>query len=173
MNNNVDRKNWYVFYCKSRSEKKAKELLEKFGYEVFLPLIIEHKKWSDRIKKVSSPMFRGYIFIYTTTESFSNIYQISPQIVAAVRIGTKYAYLKPKDIDFLKLLEENDLKVIVQPKRIKKQSTVTITNGPFAGQEGVCIEELGSNYFIIEVEAINQEIKIRVHEAWLLENNMS
>ena len=165
MKNN--RNKWYVFYCKSRSEKKAKELLERFGYKVFLPLITERKKWSDRIKKVSTPMFNGYIFIYTAVERFSKICQISPQIVSVVKIGPKYAFLKQEEIDFLKLLEENDLKVIVQPKSINKQSKVTITNGPFAGKKGICIEELGSNYFIIEIEALNQEIKIRIHEAWI------
>lgn len=112
-------------------------------------------------------MFKGYLFVYTTRDKFSDIIQKSPQVVAAVRIGTEYTFLRQEEIDFLKLLQENEMKVVVQPKKIGKHSKIKIKNGPFAGFEGVCIEEMGSNYFLIAIDALNQEIKLKIHESWI------
>lgn len=158
---------WYIFYCKSRAEKKAYDTLIKYNFEVYLPLIAELKKWSDRVKKVQTPMFRGYIFVYSKREDLTKVLQASTQIVAPVKIGNEFACLKDKEIEFLKLLEKNDMKVVVQPKKIGRQSKIKIVNGPFVGYEGTCIEELGSNYFLVEIEALNQEIKLNIHESWI------
>lgn len=158
---------WYIFYCKSRSEKKAKLVLEQSNYEIFLPLVTEYSKWSDRVKKVENAMFKGYLFVRTTRDKFSDIIQKAPQVVAYVKIGTEYAFLRQEEVDFLKLLEANEMKVIIQPKKISKNSKVKIKNGPFVGYKGVCIEEMGSNYFLVAIEALNQEVKLKIHESWI------
>ena len=112
-------------------------------------------------------MFKGYIFVFTTRNNFFDIIQKTPHIVAAVRIGAVYTFLRQEEVDFLKLLEENEMKVVVQPKKIHKNSKVKIKNGPFTGIEGTCIEEMGSNYFLISIDALNQEIKLKIHESWI------
>lgn len=142
-------------------------MLEGFGYEVFLPLLTEYNKWSDRVKKVQTPMFKGYLFVHTPRSKFSDIIQKAPQVLAAVRIGSQFIFLRQEEVDFLRILQENDMKVVIQPKKIKKHTKVKVKNGPFAGFEGICEEEMGSNYFLITIEALNQEIKLKIHESWI------
>ena len=54
---------WYAYYTKPKHEFKAAEQLKSIGIDFFLPSITEKKKWSDRWKIVTEPLFRGYIFV--------------------------------------------------------------------------------------------------------------
>ena len=67
---------WYVFYCRSRSEKKVLELLLKEGYTALLPMVKELRQWSDRKKIVIVPLIPGYVFINCTSSDFYPIIQI-------------------------------------------------------------------------------------------------
>ena len=55
--------NWYALYTKPRKEQKVAQQLEELGFVVYLPLKVEVKQWSDRKKKVISPLFSSYVFI--------------------------------------------------------------------------------------------------------------
>ena len=63
MNVNQDSKKWLAVYTKPRHEKFVEKELKKKGIEVYLPILKERRKWSDRKKWVSFPLFRSYIFV--------------------------------------------------------------------------------------------------------------
>ena len=154
-------KKWYVFYCKSRAEKKANEELTVRGYESYLPMMQQDRVWSDRIKKVIIPMIPGYIFVNSFDHDIINILQLS-QIVCQVRIGKEYATIRSSEVDLLRELEINGIKVYVENSIIKEGDQVEICAGVLRHQQGLCIEESGNNYFIIAIEGINQSIKIKI-----------
>ena len=54
---------WYAIYTKHQHEKKVADLLQRKGFEVFLPLVKEKRRWKDRAKQVSFPMFPCYVFV--------------------------------------------------------------------------------------------------------------
>jgi transcription antitermination factor NusG len=58
-----EEKHWYAVYTNPRVEKKLSKLLQKYGIQNYLPLILEKRKWSDRIKEVEVPCFKSYIFV--------------------------------------------------------------------------------------------------------------
>ena len=68
---NVSTLNWYAVYTKPRAEKKLKEALEKKSIQNFLPLITEKKKWSDRQKLISVPLFASYVFVKIDYSQYS------------------------------------------------------------------------------------------------------
>ena len=61
MSSNAD--SWYVLYAKPRNEKKVAERLSAAGYNVYCPLHKVKRQWSDRMKVVEEPLFKGYLFI--------------------------------------------------------------------------------------------------------------
>lgn len=154
-------KKWYVFYCKSRAEKKAVVELLSRGYSAYLPLMMQERVWSDRIKKVQMPMFSGYIFVNCYDYEIINIIQLS-QIVGPVRIGSEYASIKAKEIEILRKVENEGIKVIIQPQIITTGDKVEIGAGVMRGYQGICIGESGSSYLVISIEAINQSLKIKI-----------
>ena len=47
---------WYALYTQPRQEKKVVSRLEQLGIEVYCPLLIQVRQWSDRKKKVEVPL---------------------------------------------------------------------------------------------------------------------
>src|SRR6185369_12090566 len=64
----ADSSQWFAIQTRSRHEKKVADELTGRGVEVFLPLIKQMRKWSDRTKKVDFPLFAGYAFVHIVPE---------------------------------------------------------------------------------------------------------
>jgi hypothetical protein len=60
-----DNKYWFALYTKPRSEFKAEQQLNAVGVENYLPTVTRLKQWSDRKKKITTPLLNGYIFIFS------------------------------------------------------------------------------------------------------------
>src|SRR4051794_4261798 len=54
---------WYAVHTRSRAEKVASTQLSQKGIHTFLPLVTEHRRWSDRSKAISLPLFPNYVFV--------------------------------------------------------------------------------------------------------------
>ena len=89
MNSDQNSKKWLAVYTKPRHEKTVEKKFQKKGFEVYLPMLKERRKWSDRKKWVEFPLFRSYIFVRTKLKnalyqllglfSFSNLSINSPK----------------------------------------------------------------------------------------------
>ncbi|HNQ68837.1 MAG TPA: UpxY family transcription antiterminator [Bacteroidales bacterium] len=161
MNNNKLENNWYVFYCKSRAEKKAYDELVKQEFNVYLPLVQTERIWSDRIKKVQLPMFSGYIFVKCNKFAVSKVLQLS-QIVAPVKTGAEYSKARERDIELLRIVEQHGLYYSSETSGVKKGDKVEIVAGPLKGYNGYCIEESGQRLVVIAIEGVNQDLKIKI-----------
>ena len=53
---------WYAIRTRSRHEKLVNQQLTSRGIEAFLPLTDRRRRWKDRWKTVSFPLFPGYCF---------------------------------------------------------------------------------------------------------------
>jgi transcription antitermination factor NusG len=54
---------WFVLYTKPRSEKKLAEQLLDDGIQAYCPSKVEIKQWSDRKKKVETPLLPSMILV--------------------------------------------------------------------------------------------------------------
>ena len=79
---------WIAVYTKPRHEKAVSNELYKKGYEVFLPLLKERRKWSDRKKWIEFPLFRSYLFVRTDLKNVLFIIQTSG-VVKVIKFGAK------------------------------------------------------------------------------------
>src|SRR5580692_8596823 len=53
---------WFALRVRPQREVAVASHLDAKGYEVFLPKSPAQKRWSDRVKKVTRPLFPGYLF---------------------------------------------------------------------------------------------------------------
>jgi transcription antitermination factor NusG len=160
----MDNSNWYVLQTRSRFEKKCSELLTKSGVEVFLPLRVVHKQWSDRIKKVEELLFPGYIFVKYDE---SNRYKIlnTQGVCRFVSFDGKYAKVHPKHIDFIMQILTSDNTFEVLNTELIIGEKVLITSGPFKGIEAKLIDQNGKGKILLEVEAIGQGVILEIGNA--------
>ena len=61
---NLQQEAWYALYARSRHEKVVDDLLRRKGIETFLPVRKIKRRWSDRVKLIEEPLFKGYLFVH-------------------------------------------------------------------------------------------------------------
>ena len=92
--------NWYVIYTAPRAEKQVRDRLVETGVEVFLPLHMTPRQWSDRVKLVEMPLFPSYLFVYTTRAVLYDLVKING-VARVVYFQGEPAVVRQKEIDAL------------------------------------------------------------------------
>lgn len=135
---------WYVLYTKPRSEKKVATTLADMGVEVYCPIKEEVKQWSDRKKKVQTPVFTSYIFVRLDDYKKGSIPVL--ELNGAVKFlwwNGKPGVVRESEIkaiqDFLTQYRDAELNV-----ELKKGETVQVQEGPLIESEGKVIRVEGN-----------------------------
>ena len=126
---------WFAIYTRPKNEKKVVEGLVKIGVEVYCPMITQVKQWSDRKKKVETPLINSYVFV-NLEENNRNIVFDVPGVVRYLFWLGKPAIIQEQDIQVLK----DSLKGIIasiEIKGLQPGDVITIPTGPFQGKEGI------------------------------------
>ncbi len=157
MREEVFNKYWLAFYTRPRHEFTARTDILHMGIEVYLPVITVLKKWSDRKKRVTEPLFKSYIFAYCNEAERLRILQ-SKSIVTTLFYNGKPAHVPDWQIDGVrKMLEGNEEVKIVEG--IKKGARIKITDGPFTGIEGVIYSpENDEKYVAVSLDILNRSV---------------
>jgi len=125
---------WYVIYTKPRNEKKVAERLELLGIEVYCPLVTVVKQWSDRKKKVQTPLLISYLFVCLEEKNREKVFQVSGVVRYLFWLG-KPAIVRDEEIIALKDALKDTL-VAFEVSGIKVGDLLPIPIGPFQGKEG-------------------------------------
>lgn len=153
---------WYVFYTKSRHEKKVANLLQQRGYEVFLPLHKVIRQWSDRKKKIEVPLFSSYIFVKTEESKVREICTV-PGVAWPIRHNGKPAILQLREYELIKRFLATGLTIEVEPlEGFKQGDYVQVMDGPLKGAVGQVTAENPGRLTII-LEAIGQVIRVELN----------
>ncbi len=158
---------WYVFYTRSRFEKKVFENLKQLGYESFLPLVKTVRKWSDRKKIVELPLFSSYIFIRISKYNISEITKING-IIRYIVFNNRPAIIKDSEIERIKFVLNNKTEIEVIDGILKEGVEVTINSGVLKGYKGKVVELSGTKKLIIEIESINKTMLITIDKDSLI-----
>jgi transcription antitermination factor NusG len=127
--------NWYAIYTKPRNEKKVADKLEAMGIESYCPTITSMKQWSDRKKKVTSPVLPSYVFVKITEPRRNEVFDISGVVRYVFWLG-KPAIIREEEIELLKEYLAQDYTSVVQTT-LQRGDKLTVPSGPFKGQVGV------------------------------------
>lgn len=159
-------KNWYAFYTKSRHEKKVKDLLERRGYEVFLPMQKVMRQWSDRKKKVEVPLFNSYIFVNTYEHQIPEVLQI-PGISWSIRHNDKPAMLHPKEYDLINRFLATGLTIeVMGADHIDAGDKVKVMDGPLKGAFGQ-VTKANPNKFMVSLDLLGNVMRVELDPALL------
>ena len=135
-----DTEAWYVLYTKPKNEKKVAERLTAAGYNVYCPLHKVKRQWSDRVKIIEEPLFKGYLFIQVEDHKRDQVFSFPgtvrylfwlrrPALVRDAEIKTIQKWLGEyahEDIDISDILPGD---------------YVRITSGPFTGEQAVLLDK--------------------------------
>ena len=151
-------KRWRVLYTRSRHEKFVENQLLQKDVEAFTPKVNIRRRWSDRIKLVEEPLFKGYCFAKFSLKDKAKITS-QPGVAGLVHFNRQYIAVEETVINSLKILNTNDIKVDYHPY-LNVGDKVFIKAGPLRGLEGYIIEKRSkSTNIVISVDAIESSIK--------------
>lgn len=133
--------NWNALYLRPRTEKKVAERLTQKGYEVYLPLCVVKKKYTDRWKKVEEPLLKSYIFVAFENSKNPDILRTDGVLnyVNSTTTG-KVAVIKKNELDRIqdylsqKVFEESEW------ENLKLGDTAQLTNHAFQGKQATVVE---------------------------------
>ena len=153
--------NWYVLYTKPKNEKKVAQQLEQMGINVFCPLKMVIKQWSDRKKKVQEPLFNSYIFVQLHDKDRVKVFDAVGVVRYLFWLG-KPAIVRNKEIEILKHWLSGEYKNI-ETRKYVPGSIVQIDKGPFMGQNAVVNEQRGKK-LRMQLETLCVEIIIELKD---------
>ena len=159
MSVNNNHKNWYAIYTKPRHEKKAQERLENEGFEVFCPMTNTLKQWSDRKKKISTPLIPSYIFVYVNEKEKLKVLE-DPSVLNYIYWLGKPAIIRDYEISKLKGLISKEKMQEFEIRKLKIGSKIAINKGQIKSKNAI-IKTVSNNYIKAELIELGMEIVLK------------
>ena len=154
--------NWKAIYVNSRSEKKVMASLQERNLQAYIPLKTELKQWSDRKKKVVTPLISGYVFVKTSIKERDEVFKVNG-VIQYVRYNGADAIIKDSEIEILKSIEEKGYHVDGKfGIDLKSGDLVEIKAGPFKGYEGLLMQTKNEQICFVVIKSIDFQLKIQL-----------
>jgi transcriptional antiterminator RfaH len=155
-------KKWFVIYTKSRHEKKVANMLAERGIEAYCPLKIETNQWSDRKKRVDTPLFNSYLFVNILEKDLRNVFSVTG-VVRYIYWCGKPAVVKDYEIDELKnWLAKYDHKNI-EVQYYKPNDNVVIKTGAFESKQATVISQNGQN-LVLQLSGLGLRLTLKLSQ---------
>lgn len=147
---------WFALYTRSRCEFKAAEQINSLGIKLYLPTVTRIRQWSDRKKKITEPVLRGYILIYATEKERSASLEFY-YVTRCIFDHGKPAKIPAWQIENLAKMLKEDRDFFVY-EGIVPGVHVKIKEGPFAGVIGTVQETENGKTFAVSIHLLNRSV---------------
>lgn len=158
---------WYVVWTEARAEKAVAPRLDRMGYESWVPTYTTRRKWSDRYKAVTLPLFPGYIFCRTGPGRWHDLIRV-PGVLTLVKEGMAAAILTDAYVEGIKRViaaPGSDPEPVTELPAFGPGEKVIVRDGPMAGMTGVVQEMQSRRVLIIWVELIGRGVACTIGAA--------
>ena len=147
---NINTLNWYLLYTASRAEKQVEQRLHMEGIEVFLPMHMTPRRWSDRVKMVEVPLFNSYIFVRTIDEVLRSLVKIKG-VARIVYYNGAPAVVRNNEIENIKIflekarglecemIENDEVQIAAEPMKDLKGKVLKVSGNRLT----LTIEQMG------------------------------
>src|SRR5512145_724330 len=156
---------WYAVHTKSRHEYKAHNGLLQKRLTSFLPEMEVWSKRKDRKKKISVPLFPGYLFVEGTLDNETKLAIL--KTFGVVRILGKKENAEPlpvpdEKIQAIQRLMDKKVEMFTL-QYPKAGEAAKIIDGPFSGIEGTVVKaEPHTELFVISIELLQRSVAIKL-----------
>ncbi len=158
---------WFVVKTNSRAEKRVAERIDKIGLKVYLPLIDSIKQWSDRKKKIQTPLIASTLFVNCEVQELSKLYDIQG-FNSVLHYLKKPAIVREFEIENLRiLLKESDALELVENIELLPGEKVEVIRGPFQGLIATSLEVNRTHKLIVEIESLEQRFVVHVPKSFV------
>jgi transcription antitermination factor NusG len=157
---NCEPADWFAVYTRHQHESTVAESLSRNGIEVFLPQYSVLRKWKDRTKHLSMPLFPCYVFLHGSLDRRVKVLS-TPGVYSIVGFAGQPAAIRHSEMEAIRKAVTSDLRVGPHPF-LRCGDRVRVKAGPLAGIEGILIRKRGSIRLILSAELLQKSIAVEV-----------
>jgi len=157
---------WFALQVRSRYESNVASYLDGKGYEWFLPTFQSRRKWSDRIKQVTLPLFPGYLFCRFNAQDRLPILK-TPGLISIVGTAKVPTAVDEVEIEALRQLVQSGLPRQPWPY-LQVGQRVRIEHGALCGLEGILLRHKGQDRLVLSVTLLQRSTAVEIDSAWVL-----
>lgn len=151
---------WVALQVRARSEKLVASALSFKRIEVFLPLYMSRRKWSDRFKSVELPLFDGYVFCKLSLHYRLPVLTI-PGVIQIVGMGKTPVPIEESEIAALQSVVKSGLPSMPWPF-LKLGQRILVEHGPLQGLEGILLQAKGAHRLILSISLLQRSVAVEV-----------
>jgi transcription antitermination factor NusG len=135
-------------------------MLEAKGFEVFLPLYDSTRKWKDRRKVLSLPLFPCYVFVRGAVERRLPVLT-TPGVHMIISRGERVATVPDDEIDAIRRTVDGHFRVEPHPF-LRCGERVRVVRGSLEGVEGVLTRKKNLYRLVLSVEMLAQSVAVEI-----------
>ena len=154
---------WYAAYTRCHHEQISADEMGRRSIEHFLPMYDTVRRWRDRRKRLSMPLFPGYVLVRIAFDQRRSVLVI-PGVVHLVGFGDRPAPIGDDEIEKLRTIVKQGVAAEPHPY-LAVGRRVRIARGVLTGLEGVLIRKKSRLRMLISIELIRQSATIDVDAA--------
>ena len=154
---------WWVLYTRHQHEKTVAEMLSAKGFEVFLPLYESMRRWKDRSKMLSLPLFPCYVFVRGGIHRRLQVVT-TPGVHMILFHGERVATIPGVEIEAIRKVVEGPYRVEPHPF-LKCGERVRVTHGSLLGVEGVLVRKKNLYRLVLSVDMMAKSVAVEIDAA--------
>ncbi len=133
------------------------------GLEVFLPLYTTVRRWKDRRKLLSLPLFPGYVFVRGTPLR-RLLVLTTPGVHMILSRGDQAATIPEEEIEAIRRTLEGNYRVEPHPF-LKCGQRVRVKCGSLSGVEGILVRKKSVFRLVLSVQMLAQSVSVEIDAA--------
>jgi len=160
---NCDDSAWWALYTRHQHEKTVADMLTAKGFEVFLPLYESMRRWKDRKKMLSLPLFPCYVFVRGGLNRRLQVVT-TPGVHMILTHGESFAVIPEVEIEAIRKTVEGAYRVEPHPY-LKVGESVRVIRGTLEGVEGVLLRRKNLCRLVLSVAMVAQSVAVEIDAA--------
>jgi transcription antitermination factor NusG len=154
---------WWAVYTRHHHEKIVARMLSGKGLEVFLPLYESTRRWKDRNKMLSLPLFPCYLFVRGGYDRRLQVVT-TPGVHMLLSDGERVAIVPEAEIQAIRKTVEAAVRVEPHPF-LKCGERVRIKRGALEGVEGILVRKSNRNRMVLSFDLLAQSVAVEIDAA--------
>jgi transcription antitermination factor NusG len=151
---------WWVLYTRHQHEKVVADVLTAKGFEVMLPLYESIRRWKDRSKTITLPLFPCYVFVRGGLNRRLQVVT-TPGVHTILFHGERVAIVPETEIQAIRKAVEGPFRVEPHPF-LRCGERVRVTRGSLEGVEGVLVRKKNLYRLVLSVDMMAQSVAVEI-----------
>ena len=158
----MEQRLWFALLVRVNKERTTEKLLGQKGYETFLPVYKERRRWSDRHVIAEKPLFPGYVFCQFDARHRLPVLT-TPGVLKVVGCGGT-----PVPIDETELSAVRSVTQAPYPygpwTYLKQGEQVRIAEGPLEGLTGILLRIKNQYRLVVSVSLLERSVAVELDQ---------